>query len=174
MNTSHLTDTQLDAALLGDLSTTAAAHLASCEGCATRVAEVQSALGSFRSASLAWAERRSATLPLNAATTGPSAWTQRLSWTAAMSLALALGVAVPIALQQTHQPAAQDGFAATQETTTASTPLDADEDQISQDNLMLKVIDQELAASSDSPSTLGLQAAGEPRGKRAAVVSLQD
>jgi hypothetical protein len=178
MNTFHLTDTQLDDALLGDLSPAAAKHLATCAGCTERVAEVQAALGSFRAVSLAWGERRSATLPLQAAPTRPSVWTQRLSWTAAMSLALALAVAVPSGLQQGRQHATQEAFAgsftATQGAASASDSVDSDENQISQDNLMLKAIDQEIAASSDSPSALGLQTADEPRGKRAGVVSLQD
>jgi hypothetical protein len=171
--TGHLTEDQIDDALIGSLARNASGHLALCDHCAERVAEARMPLASFKAVSTAWSERRSATLPgvavPNAA--GP----QRLAWGAA-ALTAALGFVIAIPMVQRHDrmtDAAVSTSAPQQVAVVNAEPVmapvaavaskseakaqNSDAEQISRDNQMLNVIDQELSASSESPATLELQ-----------------
>jgi|GEM_PF-1931999 len=179
----HLSDDQLDAALLGELGAAERRHLEACAPCAARVAELDSALADFRSVTLAWSERRSATLPLGEGLRPRVRMARPLAWAMAASLALLLGLVAPTALhRQPVQSAAQAGIPAPMETAaneipTNGTPNDgagSPDEQISRDNQMLGAIDRELDASATTPAALGLQPVAAERISRSHAATLRD
>jgi hypothetical protein len=167
----HLTDDQIDDLLIGDAAADSVAHMESCSHCAVRLAAAQSPIASFNAASLAWGQRRSATLPLQlrqsprgvlagsrlrvaAAAVGTTA-------AAVFALALALpmlhhGSAAETAHQANPQAAsAQTEAVAVADTlpAVAATQSQTSEDQIARDNRLLQAIDRELATS-ETPADL--------------------
>jgi hypothetical protein len=93
----HLSESQLDDLLIDGaaaLNREAAAHLAGCAACRERAAAAAAPLAHFRDVSLAWAERRSATLPLRPAQAAPAP-AGRAVWAAAAA-ALAVAIAFPL------------------------------------------------------------------------------
>jgi hypothetical protein len=193
----HLDPAQIDQHLIGDPAPAVAAHLAECELCELRVAAAAAPLVAFRAVSLAWGERRSATLPLHHSLVRASTLHPRLGWAAAAVVALAVGVAVPALSHQrqeesariTSHPAAQTAQAVSQraEPSDSQTPVSeiqvradvqnsaAPGEQIVRDNQMLKAIDRELDASAESPAVFGLLPVGDTaQGKGRAPSSLQD
>jgi len=181
----HLSETELEDCLIGDAAPEAAAHLSACAPCRTALAELEAPLASFRAVTLAWSERRSATLPLNdlavARRRAANGWRQRMAVSAGLAAALALGVAVPVlrhsssssnsnsdagqmvAAQSTlaggsvQAPNAAGSLApaASAETASAATQ-DSPAQQISRDNQMLRAIDAELDSRTETPAALGL------------------
>jgi anti-sigma factor RsiW len=94
---SHLSSEQLECALHGPPSREVSLHLAACAECAEEVVELREALGNFRVAAAASAERH---YRLAAAPAAPAARRlPRVAWAAAMS-ALVLSIAAPIALHR--------------------------------------------------------------------------
>jgi hypothetical protein len=161
----HLTDVQLDDLLIGgrgDLPAVVADHFTACELCRRRLAEAEAPVASFRDMSLAWAERRSATLPLHLA--APSAAARRLN-RASLLTAAAAGVAVAIALPVFHHagsaPAAPAANLATANNTAIQsiTPVSATPEQIAQDNQVLYAIDRALDAPPETAATFNLEPA---------------
>jgi hypothetical protein len=177
LSAQHLSETELESFLIGDAAPAAAAHLSGCEPCRLALAEMEAPLASFRAVTLAWSERRSATLPLNdlavAQSRAAAGWRQRLAVSAGLAAALAVGVAVPVLHHSTDSqtPAAQTTPAAANiaptvvavavpQTTVAETasaaPRLSPAQQISRDNQMLRAIDAELDLRTESPAALGL------------------
>jgi len=181
----HLSETELVDCLIGDAAPEAAAHLSACAPCRTALAELEAPLASFRAVTLAWSERRSATLPLNdlavAQRRAANGWRQRMAVSAGLAAALALGVAVPVlrhsnsnsnsnsddrqmvATQSTlaggsgQAPNAAGSLAPTASAETASAATqDSPAQQISRDNQMLRAIDAELDSRTETPAALGL------------------
>jgi len=184
-NAVHLTEDQIDDALMGDLAAEAKSHLEGCTACAERLAEAEMPLASFKAVSTAWSERRSATLP--AVVPQRAGLGSRLGargrlagWSAALSAGLAVAIAVPVMLHQsrggavesTHgsgqmvqaapaEAVAQPEVAAVKISAKAASVRDAGADeQISQDNAMLQDVNRELNASTQSQAALGLLQAG--------------
>jgi hypothetical protein len=154
----HLSESQINDHLIGDLAPAAASHLASCELCDSRVAQAKAPLAGFDSVTLAWSERRSATLPMQRFASLELSLYQRLAWGASMAAALTVGIAIPVANNQ----ARQEADAAVYEIATAAVlTAPASQAQISNDNRMLQAIDNELNASADTPQTLGLEPVGD-------------
>src|SRR5580698_6072043 len=91
----HLSEDQILNVLSGDVSTGVAAHLANCSICARRVAEFEAPIASFKAVTLAWSERRSATLPLEPVTQPPLAWYRRAVIAATATTALLVGISIP-------------------------------------------------------------------------------
>lgn len=176
----HLSEFELDEVVMGDPSPTALAHLATCEECSTRRNAIAEPLASFRKVSLAWSERRSATLPLREesfgrATASPS-WLRRHGWLAATAAVVAVMLAVPMHFSnrqsdtqpgQHHSSATETADAATPATSATSrpsvaTPTHVSSDdlsrqrQIDADNQMLAAIDHELDASQAKLAAYGL------------------
>ncbi len=164
----HLTDAQLDDHLIGDSNPEIQAHLASCELCATRLSSSISPIAGFDAASLAWGERRSATMPMQAFATRQLTWHQRLAWSASMTAAIAVGFAVPMATNQARLERSQALVPAT--TVASVAPPDQ---QIDNDNRMLQAIDDQFSASQDAPAALGLVPASTSN-PRSTQSSLQD
>jgi hypothetical protein len=159
---SHLTETQLDDHLIGDLAPIPAAHLAACALCTQRAEAAAAPIASFQHVSTAWSERRSATLPIPAPTQNRPLWQRHMAWATA-SLSLAFGIAFlnatrPFAFNATPQPAptvAATAAAGQPPTLTPKAPAPRTT-QISADNHMLQAIDASLDPSTDSPAALGL------------------
>jgi hypothetical protein len=174
-NAGHLTDDQIDDALIGSLSRKAAGHLAVCGRCAESVAAARMPLSSFKAVSTAWSERRSATLPQ--VSIQDAARPQRLAWSAAVVTAT-LGLVIAIPVMQKHERVNEAAATSTSTLSPQMANVDAapvvsgvmtrvderlprtaspDDEQISRDNQMLNVIDQELDASSGSSAALELE-----------------
>jgi hypothetical protein len=175
----HLTENQLDDAMieLAGLAPAVAAHLADCAVCTARLREAQAPIAAFGSVSLAWSERRSATLPAQPVF-ARTAWRLPASAAAMCAAAMAIVVALPTLhhradatagvapaptaqaqVQAQVQPAsiAVPSMAATPAAYTASdadSSLSPDDAQISRDNRMLRTIDRELEASAATPTAL--------------------
>jgi len=171
----HLGPDELESVLIGDAAPESTAHLAACEPCKAALAELEAPLAGFRAVTLAWSERRSATMPLRdleaAQSRAAAAWRKRFALSAGLAAALAIGVAVPVLHYEAtpsdeaqSQPSAQ--AAATTETASAASE-ESPQQQIARDNQMLRAIDQELSSSVESPAALGLQeSTGRNRGYR--------
>lgn len=180
MNALCLTEDQIDDVLISGaadvaLSAEAAAHLDACPLCQQRLADAGVPLATFREVSLAWAERRSATLPLRpAGLPAGRRHGRRLAWAGAVTAVLAVGIAIPMARERAdadtpgETPAA---VAAVGHTGMSSvTPAAATPEQIQQDNQMLQEIDRALDAPADTPAEYGLlPAAGHARTHAVAV-----
>jgi len=170
----HLTQDELDGYLMGDLAAEPAAHLAGCEPCQAALAELEMPLASFRAVTLAWSERRSATMPLRdlqaAQSRAAAAWRQRFALSAGLAAVLAIGVALPVLhYEATQSDAARNQNSAQTAATTETASASSEESlqQIARDNQMLRAIDQELNSSVESPAALGLQeSTGRSRGYR--------
>jgi hypothetical protein len=172
----HLSPDELESVLIGDAAPESTAHLAACEPCKAALAELEAPLAGFRAVTLAWSERRSATMPLRdleaSQSRAAAAWRKRFALSAGLAAALAIGVAVPVLHYEAtpsdeaqSQPSAQ--AAATTETASAASEESPQQQQIARDNQMLRAIDQELSSSVESPAALGLQeSTGRNRGYR--------
>jgi hypothetical protein len=171
-NSGHLTAEQIDDVLIGDVNHDASGHLAACARCAERVAEARVPLASFKAVSTAWSERRSATLPQISIQN--AARPQRLAWgAAAVTAMLGFVIAVPVTQHRERvSEAARAATAAPQMAAVNEPPMVApvvtsipsetkaatqDDEQITRDNQMLDVIDQELGATAESPAALELR-----------------
>jgi hypothetical protein len=151
----HLTEDQLDDALIGDLGREYAAHLDSCAECQMRLAEAGAPIAQFNAVALAWSERRSATLPVPVQSAS-SAWLPRAIWGATAAAVLAVGISVPSirhGLGIGNAEVRQEIPAGTLFASTGSVdnPVAARDEQIANDNRMLEGIDRELGASALSP-----------------------
>ena len=174
MNVLCLTEDQLDEVLIAgsvadaDLPRAAAMHLSACALCQERLSAAGAPLAGFRDMSLAWAERRSATLPLRPAgfPAGRSRHARRLAWATVATAVLAVGIALPMAHERavaTPVSDAPQSVAAVGHTGMSSvTPAAATPDQIDQDNQMLQEIDRALDAPTDSPADYGLLTTSAP------------
>ena len=174
----HLSDDQILNTLYGDVSAGVAAHLANCSVCSRRVAEAEAPIASFKAMTLAWSERRSATLPLQPPAAPPLAWHRRAVLAATATAALLVGISVPLARNEAHSapavtshatvapsPAAEVArvsaptltAAMQHETPEASvavenTQIKPQDEQIARDNQMLQNIDRALDNSVESPA----------------------
>ena len=104
----HLNEDELESVLIGDAAPEHTAHLAACEPCKAALAELvkgegaahADGLAGFRAVTLAWSERRSATMPLRdleaSQSRAAAAWRKRFALSAGLAAALAIGVAVPV------------------------------------------------------------------------------
>jgi hypothetical protein len=165
ISTGHLTEYELESVLIGDAAPASAAHLAACGSCRTALSEMEAPLAGFRAVTLAWSERRSATMPLRdleaAQRRAASGWRQRFALSTSLVVALAVGVAIPVLRHSAPTEPGRNPVAPS-DVAIGATPASPDE-QISRDNLMLKAIDQELDSRAESPVSLGLQPATRSR-----------
>jgi len=189
----HLTEDQIDDVLLGELAAAPTGHLAGCNACQARVALAEAPIASFKAVSLAWSERRSATLPSKPILSSTSSWYRHASWAAAASAVLLLAIAVPVtryeAASSKHQLASNSTPHITQpaqvnaaltvpneilhevriQPVATGVSSGSHAVQIARDNQMLQDIDRELEASAQPPADdLEIQSVGNrsnPRGR---------
>lgn len=153
----HLTEEQFTECLLeSETPAECREHLALCEQCHEELAVIQSSVGSFNSASLAWTESRP-TPSLRAA----AGFTRAATMLVPAGWALAAASLLVVGLPALHrQPAPARAY-----TQVASTPAAEDSDaEIAQDNHLLESVDLALAQVDRSPlSDYNLTEAGSPR-----------
>lgn len=182
----HLSDEQIDDLLMGDLPPVPAAHLAICTRCADRVADATDLMTSFQSVTMAWSERRSATLHPPDLSLHKHLWQRRSAWVTAC-VGFAVGLAVvnaphrsadprPAQIQSAQQAALQlpsltDVSDVSEATDATPNPPPA---QVSADNQMLQAIDDELHPAPNSPAVLGLAPVNDSSNWPAATTSIQD
>jgi hypothetical protein len=172
----HLSEDQIDDQLIGDLAAGPAAHLAGCSVCTDRVAAAADPMASFQSVTMAWSERRSATLPTPSLSQQKPLWQRHMAWATA-GFAFAIAIALTNASHQVvlktaelqptlqqpalQQSAQQAALPATVLTETASLTGAPREAQIAADNRLLQAIDDDLDTSADSPAALGIEPASD-------------
>jgi hypothetical protein len=180
LSNDHLSDDQIDDHLIGDLATEPALHLAACSVCTERVAAALLPIANFDAATLAWSERRSATLPVPDLSGQRPVWQRQMAWVTA-SFALAIGIALSTVSRDIQTAALQPApraFAPVSapqlpltETAAVASPAPA---QVSADNQMLKAINDELEASAETPADLGLDPGSIHPARSLATISVQD
>ena len=111
--------------------------------------ELKAALRSYRTETLAWAERRSATQPSLAAKAKASVWAAVPQW----SLAAVAMVAIAAGAVHFAGPAAQTAAPAAQVSALSAPIALASPDQIAADNQLLGSIDEALQYETVSPTT---------------------
>jgi hypothetical protein len=190
LHLSHLSEEQIDDQLIGDLDGIAAAHLADCAECSQRVAEAAEPMATFRDVTVAWSERRSATMPIPTAEPDALIW-QRRAGLGMTACALVIGISLVSngykaeMLRASEQSAQTPERASTAATRTVSIPVAVNQrtgDQATQDvaaqysgdNRMLKAIDSELDASVDTPAAMGLETVSDQPRSQSGQSSVQD
>jgi hypothetical protein len=148
MSKTHLSDEQfgeLLAATAGDRQTgdqQTTAHLQTCAACRNELQSIRAAVGDLRELSLQWAEQRAVRVQ------APTRWTMRWravpGWGAAVAAVLFCGIAIGVHEQnvvRNHVPAQIAGTEVSQ----AEPPVAPSEDELAQDNRLLRSIDDELS-----------------------------
>ena len=183
----HLTEEQIDEQLMGDRSSAVAAHLDECEKCMQRVAEAAEPMAAFRDVTMAWSERRSATMPIPAAQADALVWQRRVGW-AMTACALVVGLSFTGNARKAEMLRASVQSAQSVDTVNvaqarvAAVPVSVDratgdvaaEERYSGDNKMLKAIDNELAASVETPAAMGLETVSEQHVSPSGASSVED
>jgi hypothetical protein len=185
----HLNDDQLTDALIGDLAVEAAGHLAACAVCQQQLAEARMPLESFKAVTLAWSERRSATMPaaLNARMLHGaigSTGSRRLVWGSAIAALVAVMIAAPFEMHrgaplqastvETAQVQTAQAMGVTGVVSGQGRQSEIDPDQIDSDNQMLGEIDRELDSNRANSEAMAFQAIGEQASHHSAGRMLQD
>ena len=171
----HLTDEQIDELLMGSLDAAQAAdlrsHAAACEACAAKLAQLEAPIASFKAVTLAWSERRSATLPVRPAATR-SRWVMGLAWGSLAASAL-LAAVIPVlrheqnvrveqayrnaiktqGSQAASASAQQPANSANTQSESASTDVPENPQEIASDNQLLAMVDEELNAPIVAPGS---------------------
>jgi anti-sigma factor RsiW len=178
----HLTDDQIDELLMGSLEAGVAAqmreHAEACEACATRLAEIETPIASFKAVTLAWSDRRSATMPVRPARHAGARWGMGFAW-GAVAAAVLLAAVIPVlrheqsvrvrdayihaiklpsANQQPGTPAVAAVNSASAKNGSVqddSTGTDVQENaqEIASDNRLLAMVDEELNAPIPAPGS---------------------
>jgi anti-sigma factor RsiW len=187
----HLTDDQIDELLMGSLEAGVAAqmreHAEACEACATRLAEIETPIASFKAVTLAWSDRRSATMPVRPARHAGARWGMGFAW-GAVAAAVLLAAVIPVlrheqsvrvrdayihaiklpsANQQPGTPAVAAVNSASAKNGSVqddSTGTDVQENaqEIASDNRLLAMVDEELNAPIPAPGS-AIQGRGQAR-----------
>lgn len=140
MSTRHLSDEQFGQFLAGDAADGAAStHLQLCAECRKELESLGRAVGDLNELSLAWAEQRA--VRVQAPSCWAIGWHALPGWSAAFAAFLFCGVAIGVHQQSSSrsQPPAQLSQNAPGP---AVTPT---EDELAQDNRLLRSIDDELS-----------------------------
>jgi hypothetical protein len=164
-NEMHLGQDEIDEALIGCLADAASGHLDACAVCQQRVTAARLPIEDFKAVTMAWSERRSATMPTSLSTRllESASRQRRLAWGAAVTTLLAVMIAAPLELQHYgsgragHDDSAELGTARAVGATGVVSGQQSTEEQIARDNQLLNEIDLELNSSNASSATLGLQ-----------------
>ena len=183
----HLSEEQIDDQLMGDLGGEAAAHLAECNECSQRVAEAAEPMATFRDVSMAWSERRSATMPIPVVQGDALVWQRRMGW-AMTACALVVGISITgngrkaEMLRASAQSAQSADAVSSSPARVAAVPVsvgqeagdEAAAERYSSDNRMLKAIDSELDASIETPAAMGLETVSDAPRSESGPTSVED
>ncbi len=157
---SHLTEEQVDELVMGSIEASEAAqmreHAASCEACAAQLAEIEAPIASFKAVTLAWSERRSATLPVRPSQRAGARWGMGFVW-GSLAAATLLAAVIPVMRHEQNvrsqqaqnkilvQPTATPNLAPAN-IDTAAPEVPENPQEIANDNRMLAMVDEELNA----------------------------
>ena len=183
----HLTDDQIDELLMGSLEAGVAAqmreHADGCEACATRLAEIEAPIASFKAVTLAWSERRSATMPVRPARSAGARWGMGFAW-GAVAAAVLLAATIPV-LRHEQNVRVQDAYihaiklpsanqqpgtlavtlvnsASANNSSSMGTDVQENAQEIASDNRLLAMVDEELNAPVPTPGS-AIQGRGQAR-----------
>jgi hypothetical protein len=152
MNFNHLTDEQFAEILAGDKSDDRAVlHVERCEACRNELVALGAAVSDLNFASLRWAEQRASRIAV------PSRWTLNWhalpGWGATMAAVLIFGVAIGAHMQTSNsiEPTLQPAH-------TVAAPSD---DELAQDNKLMRSIDSELSEQIGPQSASDLDASSQ-------------
>lgn len=176
----HLTNEEIDDIIVGEPATDRRAHLQTCPICVARLAAAFEPIANFNIASLAWGERRSATLPLQLRHTPAGlVGNKRIQAAAGVTaaVALALVVAFPQLAHRATTESAHRAFSAEVAQLAPNTPpplmaiadpsqSQPTDQQIARDNQLLQAIDRELASSDNSANLFEVSNQSSPDGTR--------
>jgi hypothetical protein len=189
----HVTDEQIDELLMGSLEAGEAAgmreHAVGCAACAAKLAELEVPIASFKAVTLAWSERRSATLPVRPVSRRAGAgarWGMGLAWGSLAAAAL-LAAVIPVlrheqsvrvkeaylnatkdkgigqmAIATAPPEAVQPANSTSAQDQSISTDVPENAQEIANDNRLLAMVDEELNAPIAAPGS-GAQAATQGR-----------
>ena len=139
----HLSEDDLNDALIGLTTPNQQAHLASCETCSAELAAFHESMGVFNKASLAWSEARSNSMPLQPEPRRSSRLAPIGTWAVSGVLAFVVAFFLTSAIHHhTDALEAKNPAAATESTR---------EQEIASDNAMLAAINSELYSRVPSP-----------------------
>ena len=181
----HLSDEQIDDQLMGDLDGVGAAHLAECAQCTQRVAEASEPIATFRDVTIAWSERRSATMPIPVVQAEVLVWQRRAGW-AMTACALVVGFSITNTgrkmemLRISEQSAQTAGASVATERVNVAVSVnrgvgeEVASEQYAGDNKMLKAIDNELDASTETPAAMGLETVSDQPRSQSVQTSVED
>jgi hypothetical protein len=189
----HLTDEQIDELLMGSLelgeATGMREHAVGCVACAAKLAELEAPIAGFKAVTLAWSERRSATLPVRPVSRRAGAgarWGMGLAWGSLAAAAL-LAAVIPV-LRHEQSVRLKEAYLnatraqGTRRMATAIAPSEAvqrvnstsaqdqgvstdvpeNAQEIANDNRLLAMVDEELNAPIVAPGS-GARAATQGR-----------
>lgn len=146
-HSAHLSEEELNDALIGPASPEAQAHLAACSACRSQLEPFQADMQLFNRTTMAWSEARSATMlrPETASAIHRTALFIRWSWTLATAVLIGIGLSVA-----GHHHRTFDSYAVNHGVVTAPAPEDS-EAQIAQDNELMQSVDVALSSNEESP-----------------------
>lgn len=157
--TSHLSEDQINDALIGEISDEARLHLDACALCQAEVEPFQATLASFNQASAAWSQARSHTLNRDLSDVRPA---RRFTPAAICSCASALVVAAAIVFSSgLHHVAPADSAGAPAGLVADNSA--ARESEIAADNAMLGAIDSELQPATPPLALVASERSPSPR-----------
>jgi anti-sigma factor RsiW len=173
----HLTEDQIDELLMGSLEPGEAArfreHAAICESCTAQLAQLEAPIANFKAVSLAWSERRSATMPVRPAGAQRSGarWGMGFAWGAVAAAAL-LAAVIPVLrheqnvrMQEAYNkvkmqaqpvvmaPASTVPPANSESEQNVDTAVQENAQEIAKDNQLLAMVDAELNAPIPTPGS---------------------
>ena len=181
----HLSEEQIDDELIGDLGVEASAHLAGCAHCAQRVAQASEPMESFRDVTMAWSERRSATMPMVATPAQGLGWQRRMGWAMA-TFGLAVGIVMtgsgdrfaaltrPGQTQQVESVSSAPTQMAVVVEPVVGPGNVAQEDPYSADNHVLTAIDSAVTPPAESAAALGLETVSDTTARDAGQILLEN
>jgi len=152
----HLSEDQINDALIGELSDEVRLHLAACALCQAEVEPFQATLVSFNQATAAWSEAKSNTLNRDLSGVRPA---HRFAPAALWSCASALVVAAAIIFGSGHRHDSASAPAGL----VADNSAAARASEIAADNAMLGAIDSELQVATPSLALADSERVSSPR-----------
>jgi len=156
----HLSEDQINDALIGDLSHEVRLHLAACALCQAEVEPFQATLVSFNQATAAWSEAKSNTLNRDLSNIRPA---HRFTPAALWSCASALVVAASIIFASGHHHDSASGSVSAPAGLVADNSPAARANEIAADNAMLGAIDSEFQPAAPSLALADSERAASPR-----------
>ena len=151
----HLTEDELEEALLGLHSAESDEHLASCALCRNKIEEFRGSLELFNQASMAWSEAKSNSLNRDLAEHKiPFRMSMRAVWTCAWVFVVLLAGIVGLD-ERHHQAAEADSAQRAAATSPQSSPGSSTAlGEIASDNAMMQQIDAAINTPEPSPAEL--------------------